>query len=72
MVGCIPKVLTLRLTPILTYIYRCQMPDVMYVIYVIYVIYDIYDVYDTYDMHGALTYTMLINTQLNSSQLSKE
>ena len=53
MVGCIPEVLSLLLTPILT-MYACQMPDVIDVRNVIYVIYDIYD------MYGALTYTICI------------
>ena len=50
MVGCIPEVLTLFLTPILTYI--CMSNDID-VVFVIYVIYDIYDIY------GALTYAIL-------------
>ena len=60
MVGFIPGVLMLLLTPILTYV--C-MSYAMYVIYVKYVIYDIFD------MYGALTYTicMYVNMGVKKS-----
>ena len=49
MIGCIPEVLTLLLTPISTYV-CIKMPDGIDVRNFIYVINDIYDIYDIHDI----------------------